>query len=250
MKQIGIILCVTFTIFNSMCDADLSRFNNIEQNVGEKEKRRMTFNERSAKQNQLETQIKTLTTTVLELKSEIVGLKSELTKLQDTCSSATVTSTDTTNSNDSNTKGTTTEPLTSPPTFLRSCDEGWSNFDDHCYLIVKKGKSRDVASSFCELKNSYLIEINTDPEREFINTTLLRDYADYGFWTGATDRDTPENFVYQHSKEVVPEKYWHDGEPNNYTGNQHCVSMDLRNGDVKFWDITCSWWFWAVCEKP
>ena len=249
MEKIGIILCVAFTVFNSMCDAkkaNLSRFDNVEQTVREKEISRMLLNERSANQNQIETVIKTLTTTVLELKSEIAGMKSELTKLLATCSLATVT-----NSNDRNTKGTTTEPLTSPPTtFIQSCDEGWISFDDHCYLIVRKGKSRDIASTYCERRNGYLIEINTDPEREFINTTLLRDYTNYGFWTGATDRDTPGNFVYQHSKEIVPEKYWHDGEPNNITGNQHCVSMDLWNGNVEFWDITCSWWYWAVCERP
>ena len=132
------------------------------------------------------------------------------------------------------------------------CDAGWTYFNGHCYLLVSmQRKSWDNASAYCEDITSYLIEITTDTEREFVNM-LLRDYIRrwVWFWTGATDRDTEGTFVYQHSREHVPKEYWRIGEPNDYAGREQCAGMTKYYGDFEFQDEPCIGNFNFICEKP
>ena len=104
---------------------------------------------------------------------------------------------------------TTIPPTTIPPPtttpFLHSCDEGWRNFNGHCYLLVKELKTWDNASVACQNRHSYLIEITTDAEFEFA-VELMIDKLRYTFWIGARDRDLNGTFVYQHSQQPVPEE--------------------------------------------
>ena len=128
------------------------------------------------------------------------------------------------------------------------CDEGWRLFHGYCYLVVKESISWDDASAYCENINSYLVEITTDTEREFAEK-LLRDYGGYEFWIGATDRDEEGRFLYQHSKQLVPRKYWYKGEPNNKGGSEDCVHMSRSYGVIKLNDTSCRNKRYFVCEK-
>ena len=129
-----------------------------------------------------------------------------------------------------------------------TCDEDWISYNGHCYLSVEEKKTWYDASAYCENINSYLIEITTDTEFEFAAEVLVtRDYGIYydEFWIGARLNGT---FVYQHSKEKVPETFWCKGEPPNYDGNEVCVATSRFCGDLNFFDKDCTYRRWFVCE--
>ena len=181
-----------------------------------------------------EAETKTLKQTVHEMQNDYEQIRTELSKLQ-----ATITTT---------TPLPTTTTMTTKP-FPVLCDGDWESFDGHCYLVVKQYKSWDDASAYCSSKNSYLLAINTDTEREFV-TELVRKYR-YWFWIGATDRDTTGRFIYHHSKLPIPENYWREGQPDSWKGYQHCVTMNryTRSGVVELSDDSCTYPRWFVCEK-
>ena len=182
-----------------------------------------------------EAETKTLKQTVHEIQNDYEQIRTELSKLQAT---TTTTTTTTTPLPTTTTTTTTTIPIL--------CDGVWANFNDHCYLVVRQYKSWDDASAYCTSKNSYLIEITTDTEREFVSE-LVRDYRGPGFWIGATDRDTTGRFTYYHSKLPIPENYWSQGQPDN----QHCVTMNRYtwSGVVELFDNSCIYRYRFVCEK-
>ena len=138
---------------------------------------------------------------------------------------------------------------TTTTTLPNTCDEGWQSFNGHCYLLVRGKKTWDDASIFCGSKGSYLIEITTDEDFEFV-AELMRYVLLDKFWIGAKDRDVERKYVYQHSKQQVPDKYWRKGEPNDYNGEQHCAAMNSYNGLLELYDNGCNWNRWFVCEIP
>ena len=176
--------------------------------------------------------------TLREVQNDNLKMKTELSKLQATTTVSTTPL-----------PTTTTTTTTKPIPIL--CDGDWESFDGNCYLVVRQFKSWDDASAYCTSQNSYLLEITTDTEREFV-TELVRDYRGNNFWIGATDRDTTGRFTYYHSNLPLPEKYWLWGQPDNYGGNQHCVLMIYRytmNRVVELHDYSCSSRYRFVCEK-
>ena len=141
----------------------------------------------------------------------------------------------------------TAQEATTP--FLSSCDERWTYFNGHCYQVVYFTETWDGALTLCENRDSYLIEITTEVERAFVRLFV----GHYRFWTGATDRENEGKFVYQHSKQQVPENYWTSGVPNNALGGQDCAAMyvsDYYNGELLFYDDKCRVYKSFVCEKP
>ena len=180
-----------------------------------------------ANQHKLETENQALKHTMIEIQTDNENMKAELNKLQAILTTTTLTTT------------TTTTP------FPRSCDEGWKTFNGHCYLFVEKKKTWDDASVYCKNRDSYCIEITTDTELDFVGE--LTGY--HGFWIGGTDRDKVGTFVYQHSKEQVPEKYWYEGQPDNFNGDERCAGMIWYNGDLKLFDVRCNIKGYFVCEK-
>lgn len=282
-------LLLAFAIIFCTCETrrtDLGPFNTKVQSEADKSLEQLTkvFDGLSVKQNKLETEIYDLGNTILKLQNEfetenqalkrsLLGIQNEngnmktiLTKLKTKLSSKTRKPTETTQPSDATTpiEPTTPKepapPTTEPPTtttestpttssFLHSCDEGWKKFNYHCNLVVDEGKVWDDASSFCENRTSYLIEITTHEEAKFA-VELILDYPGIiRFWTGATDRDIEGTFVYQHGKQQVPEYYWRSGEPDNYNGYEHCVAIRRNYRDLELYDKNCYWTGYFVCEK-
>ena len=133
------------------------------------------------------------------------------------------------------------------------CDEGWEEFNGHCYLHRTKGEIWDAAAAFCESKNSYLVEITTDTEMDFINEFMRKENVQYGKWVGATYREDQGAFVYKQSNTRVPENFWRKGQLDSSDG-EHCAAMydNTANGTgiIEFFDYSCKGKFNAVCEKP
>ena len=132
--------------------------------------------------------------------------------------------------------------------FHNTCDEGWSIFNGHCYLLASVEKTWHEALAICESKTSYLVEITTESELQFISEFINEIYT---IWTGATNIQSgyEGTFVYQQSKRQVPQRFWNDGEPNNDGGKEHCVEMYTKQPKLKFNDVPCTFTWAVVCEK-
>ena len=140
--------------------------------------------------------------------------------------------------------------MKSEPTMLPliiSCDEDWTLFNGHCYLYIRKKRTWDVALAACKYKDSYLVEITSESEFEFVAGMKIWSYG--RIWIGATDEEHEGNFVYQKSKQAVPTKFWNVGEPNNDEGKEDCVEMVKLEKDYKFNDVPCDFVWPFVCEK-
>ena len=147
-------------------------------------------------------------------------------------------------------KTTPAEPKpTKTPQFLQSCDKGWTNFNGHCYLIGLEDKTWDDACVFCKSMDSYLMEITSNAEFEFASE-LVQSTGFRSIWIGAKGRDIKGRFVYQYSKQPVPERYWAGGQPSSrHGGGIHCVVMSRLFGDAAFYDTVCNLKGYFVCEN-
>ena len=144
-------------------------------------------------------------------------------------------------------------PKTAPATTIPpppTCDVGWISYDGHCYLVVEEITTWDDASDYCGRNGSYLIEITSDEERDFVNETILSNYNGKEFWIGATYRACDFMYKYRRTGEDVPKDYWAPGQPGIL--QEDCVQMALSNGDVEFYDEDCCYLslsIYFVCEK-
>ena len=130
--------------------------------------------------------------------------------------------------------------------FTISCDEDWTLFNDHCYLYIDKKQSWDDALATCKSKDSYLVEITSESELEFVAGLKIWFYK--RIWIGATDKEHEGKFLYQKNKQAVPTKFWNVGEPNNAEGKEDCVEM-IKLDDNKFNDVPCDFVWPFLCEK-
>ena len=128
--------------------------------------------------------------------------------------------------------------------YVHSCDEGWKLFHGHCYLFVKDGKSWDDASAFCKNRSSYLTEITSDAEFEFIAESMHKWWM---YWIGGTS-NTEGVFWYPLSKQEVPDNFWKSGQPDKFYGREDCAVI-RHDGVVKLYDHLCNDIVWFLCEK-
>ena len=114
-----------------------------------------------AQNKRLETANQALNQIILEIQVANENMVTELTKLQDncTCSSATasplspITIQTTSTESTTTTSATTTLGMTTPVTTSPLCDEGWTRFNDHCYLAaLKESKTWDDSLAYCALR--------------------------------------------------------------------------------------------------
>ena len=64
----------------------------------------------------------------------------------------------------------------------------------------------------------------------------------YGFWIGLTDIFHDGSWVWDNLGKPLNFSNWASGEPNNYNGAQHCVTMKVRGAEDnagKWADISC-----------
>ena len=114
-------------------------------------------------------------------------------------------------------------------------------------MVVEKEKTWDEALDYCWNVGSYLIEINSHNERDFLRDTLLSNYNGVKFWIGATLFKTcEEGFRYRRTGRVVS-NYWAQEQPEIGT-DKYCVSMSLSNGDFGLYNEYCCLKSYFVCE--
>ena len=125
------------------------------------------------------------------------------------------------------------------------CREGWKKFQGHCYLVVKYWKTFDEAITFCEDRDAYLTEITSDEEFDFVNA-LARVSGVNGATVGVIYNESEGRFVYKHSGQIVPEKYWRKGELANRVKGLNCAYLVFQELVASFCGSNAARF---ICEK-
>ena len=131
-------------------------------------------------------------------------------------------------------------------THMFVCQKGWKSFEHHCYIFSSEKKNWNQAWAFCQAMNSYLVELQTHDEIQFVGTlsTAIR------LWIGASDNETEGTFIWNNSREPVSQSFWKSGEPNNANSGEQCAEVYyVQSAYGKFNDNSCSKSFNFVCEK-
>ncbi|XP_048750774.2 C-type lectin domain family 17, member A-like [Ostrea edulis] len=138
----------------------------------------------------------------------------------------------------------------------QACEEGWTPFAGHCYFSNETKSTWDDAENFCDLQDSYLIEMNSPEENTWVTESFLlpdpgaeeecENSRRCSCWIGALYHASSGGYIWDHSgsEMVIPE--WEEGKPNNATGNQECASLG-PSGQAN--DRKCLQLLKFVCEK-
>ena len=84
-------------------------------------------------------------------------------------------------------------------------------------------KTFEEANSACQDKGGFLVE----PRSAELNTALAAfTWETSHLWIGAKRLDSPESsFTWLTDNESITYTNWDSGQPNNYRGNQKCLSI-------------------------
>nr|XP_022310944.1 low affinity immunoglobulin epsilon Fc receptor-like [Crassostrea virginica] len=142
-------------------------------------------------------------------------------------------------------------------TYRKGCETGWLEFNGHCYHKGQTKGNWSEAKVECRKMCSYLIEIESKEEAEWISATFLENVncpavkrVDCTAWTGLNDLDIEGTYVWEHSKAPLTFSNWHPRDPSvdnpNMALTRDCIDI-LREG---LWnDRQCSHLNWVICEK-
>ena len=228
---------------------------NLTEKFGDLQSRfRKMFEDLGDKQNKLELQNQDLAQEIDVLKSEQQDFKKIMNELQkdNTRMRQVMLAIQKDNENIKDelmkmqTRTTTTTAV--PAQCIDSCTHGWQEFNNHCYLFVRQEKTWNEASDDCKVEKGYLVEIDNNEEREILGL-LLDNHVVSVIWIGATDQASAGEFRSINSGEKVSEEHWREGQPDNYSGDQHCVIMFRVSNDLLH-DESCRIPRYFVCEKP
>ena len=134
-------------------------------------------------------------------------------------------------------------------------------FGGSCYDLFNPRVGIRNARDMCGDIGGYLVEIDTEEERDFVKNFLSRAQvpesmydSNKNVWLGASDEDTEGEFYWKNGNTAVKEfSDWAVGEPDNNGPSildEDCAELDSNN-DWKWNDIMCLGSSKAVlCERP
>ncbi|CAB3993328.1 Hypothetical predicted protein [Paramuricea clavata] len=126
-------------------------------------------------------------------------------------------------------------------TFAQSsrCKEDWYLFSNMCYMISNSSnyKSWHEAETSCKRMGGHLASVTNNEEKDFLRQ-LIRPKFVYSFWIGLHDVGGESLYKWTDGTGYGKFIYWRNGEPNNYHGQEDCVSMARADG--KWNDNHCS----------
>ncbi|XP_040202235.1 hepatic lectin-like isoform X2 [Rana temporaria] len=129
-------------------------------------------------------------------------------------------------------------------TSVRSCEQEWLEYENHCYFISTFQLTWQKAENMCLNRGGYLAIITSMEEQNFIEKN--RDTGKSPLWFGLTDQETENTFKWVDGTTLTSFRYWDYGEPNNAFGIENCVQV-WRQGQWN--DEICNETSYAICEK-
>uniref|UniRef100_A0AAR2KXM3 C-type lectin domain-containing protein n=1 Tax=Pygocentrus nattereri TaxID=42514 RepID=A0AAR2KXM3_PYGNA len=126
-------------------------------------------------------------------------------------------------------------------------------FRDSFYYISTEKKSWSASRQFCRERGADLVIINSREEQEFIGKVFGCTEA----WIGLTDRHSEGDWKWvDGSALTTSKKFWFNGEPNDYEGNEDCAVSGYKGAGserVSTWaDYPCNHHeikFVGICEE-
>ncbi|MCJ8749252.1 hypothetical protein PDJAM_G00174170 [Pangasius djambal] len=129
---------------------------------------------------------------------------------------------------------------------------GWISFGSRLYYMSTEGKTWSQSRQSCKDRGADLVIVNSREEQDFIE--MLR--RGKSAWIGLSDQDTEGVWKWVDGTQLTI-AYWWTWEPNNYTGNEHCVETGYKPEEersvtdiLNTWnDNDCSVSLFWICEK-
>ncbi|XP_078331103.1 echinoidin-like [Crassostrea virginica] len=139
------------------------------------------------------------------------------------------------------------------------CRDGWTKFQESCYLFASDQASWAEAEAFCLSMNSNLVEIGSESENAFVEGELKiihnhnshsQNQNEVSYWLGGNDLEIEGTFKWVRSDSPVVFSDWNPGQPDNYgTAGEDC--MELQGAMNYHWnDLPCSARHRFICEAP
>ncbi|XP_006813309.1 perlucin-like protein [Saccoglossus kowalevskii] len=140
------------------------------------------------------------------------------------------------------------------------CPPEWLPFQSSCYWFSPSDvlMNWDEAAEHCNTMNAYLAVPNTPAENMYLYEQCypLRKYVHpvpgLAMWLlGCTDVENEGTWVCLDNT-ILSYDAWKSGEPNNYAGNEHRLSLDMRDGaPPAVWNdiISTEWNAQFICER-
>ncbi|XP_045920215.1 ladderlectin-like [Micropterus dolomieu] len=115
-----------------------------------------------------------------------------------------------------------------------SCPEGWTDFNDRCFLYVPRFMTWTAAERNCISMGGNLASVHNIQEYHQIQAMILRETQNQGLaWIGGSDAQQEGVWFWSDGK-PFNFSHWCPGEPSNAGGRQNCLQMNYS--DNKCWD--------------
>ncbi|XP_061625950.1 CD209 antigen-like isoform X2 [Phyllopteryx taeniolatus] len=125
------------------------------------------------------------------------------------------------------------------------CPSGWKKFGKSCYFVSSSKKTWYLSRNNCQGNGADLVIINSNEEMQYINGLFSNNKE---VWMGLTDEGVEGQWKWVDGTPLTL-KFWADGQPNSYNGNQDCGEFWHRSHGMAEWnDEKCSSMRYWVCE--
>ncbi|XP_060063858.1 perlucin-like [Ylistrum balloti] len=129
---------------------------------------------------------------------------------------------------------------------VTDCADGFIKYESSCYRFFHNVFTWPEAASFCSTFDTHLVYLETEAEFGFIKARAS-EYGGVGFWTGATDAITENEWIFNETGErLTLTADWAPGEPDHTMGRD-CLGMwGKYNYTLSAWD--CRQLLKPICE--
>ncbi|XP_033731875.1 perlucin-like protein isoform X2 [Pecten maximus] len=132
---------------------------------------------------------------------------------------------------------------------IRGCPNGWTAFNDSCYLVSFHKEDWSAASTDCHSYHGYLAEVLDSNENNFL-TELVTQYQKHeDYWLGATDIFVEGDWRWNVNGQHLNYTNWQHGEPDNrHSHGEDCLAAHYSSSRVQWRDYACTSKHYFICE--
>ena len=124
------------------------------------------------------------------------------------------------------------------PCAVRTCPEGYIQFEQACYKYFNERHNKSHAASTCAKDHAFHVDIQTSAENTFVRSLIPTGV--HSISTGFK-RDASSRFIWDRTSSAGIFTDWRAGEPNNVHGREGCMVVQKVISTVGTWnDIPCT----------
>ncbi|CAG10613.1 unnamed protein product [Tetraodon nigroviridis] len=130
------------------------------------------------------------------------------------------------------------------------------------YTVLSEAENRAIKKNWedsrqdCIRRGADLVVIDRPEEQTFVSHTIEtmvtgKYFWDNSFWIGLKDEEVEGTWVWINNVTEVEQRYWIQGEPNNYgpsTGEDCAAFVNIKNPRQTWYDASCSEEKHWLCE--